>query len=589
MKNMNNLKKDLTVIILIFFIFSTVSLQVIGYKSSPVNEKPIDKERTYNRFYEHYFPEKYFTDKHILDVLSNDVLGLSVNTQKTIKTPLIKANQKESPFSNTSVNKPMDFPWPMYCHDVRHTGRSPYGTEGNPGTEKWRFETIGFADSDPSIDINGIIYTGSWFLYAINPNGTLKWKYDTSIVITSGPAIDENGILYVGSIWAMPNYLYAIYTNNGTIKWKYRTDDDISSSPVIGDDGIIYFGDWSGNIHALYQNGTLKWKYHTDNVVTSSPAIGLDGTIYVGSHDDYVYAFYPNNGSVKWKYNTGNWVHGSPTIGDDDTVYIGSDNGKLYAFYPNNGTVKWTISVGCMDASPAIDQDGVLYLGVWEEKFYAIYPNGTIKWSFNLGDNNGVWGSSAAISADGTIYFGMCYDMGYGSKGDIIALNPNGAEKWRNPIARSHSSPAIGDDGTVYICDHRDNGLLYAFGCLDPNAPDPPTINGRLNGEVGASYEYTFTTVDPNGDDVFYYVNWDDGTSDGWVGPYESGKDVKIHHTWSKTGTYTIQAQAKDTDNLKSEWGTLSVTMPRNKAVSYPLLSRFLDRFPIIKITLNLK
>ena len=33
----------------------------------------------------------------------------------------------------------MDSPWPMYCHDERHTGRSNYSTVGNPsGVEKWR-------------------------------------------------------------------------------------------------------------------------------------------------------------------------------------------------------------------------------------------------------------------------------------------------------------------------------------------------------------------------------------------------------------------------------------------------------------------
>ena len=66
--------------------------------------------------------------------------------------------------------------------------------------------------------------------------------------------------------------------------------------------------------------------------------------------------------------------------------------------------MKWQLHVGPMYASPAIDDNGVLYFGVWNGLFYAVYPNGTIKWSFDLGSQNGVWGSSAAISADGTIF-----------------------------------------------------------------------------------------------------------------------------------------------------------------------------------------
>lgn len=56
----------------------------------------------------------------------------------------------------------MDSPWPMICHDVRHTGRSPYSTASNPGTEKWRFKTDGWVDGAPVIDVDGIIYSGSF-------------------------------------------------------------------------------------------------------------------------------------------------------------------------------------------------------------------------------------------------------------------------------------------------------------------------------------------------------------------------------------------------------------------------------------------
>jgi hypothetical protein len=37
----------------------------------------------------------------------------------------------------------IDSPWPMYCHDARHTGRSPYSTANNSGDEIWRFATEG--------------------------------------------------------------------------------------------------------------------------------------------------------------------------------------------------------------------------------------------------------------------------------------------------------------------------------------------------------------------------------------------------------------------------------------------------------------
>ena len=522
------MKKGISIGIILLFIVSAVSPMVIGYKSDAIEEIAVEVE-----------PEI------------------------------------------TAVSGPMDSPWPMKGHDIRHTGSSPYGIADNPGFEIWKYKTQNAADCSPAIDNDGTIYIGSTELYAVYPNGTLKWKYDIPYHIeTATPAIDENGIVYIGTIWAMPNYLYAIYTTNGTLKWKYYAGDSIHSSSVIGDDGTIYFGNLDGYIHAVNPNGTRKWRYKTGSVVTSSPAIGEDGTVYCGSHDDYLYAFYPNNGTVKWAFKTGSWVHGSPTIGDDETIYIGSDDGYLYALYPNNGTMKWRCQIGATWASPALDENGTLYIGVWEKKFYAIYPNGTIKWTFDAGDYK-IWGSSAALSAAGTIYFGTC-DLEVDGGIDIIALNPDGTEKWRKFIKPCFSSPAIGEDGTVYIGSYR--GLL-AFGNYDPNAPEAPTIDGPASGKAGTEYDYNFTTTDPNDDDVYYYIEWGDGSVEKWIGPYLSGEEITLNHTWDEKGTYIISARAKDTDNLWGAWGELEVTMPKNKPFNFnfPLISWWLERFPQMK------
>jgi outer membrane protein assembly factor BamB len=482
---------------------------------------------------------------------------------------------------STLSNPPMDSPWPMYGHDVRHTGRSPYSTVYTR-EEIWRFKMSG-GESSPVIDKDGTIYTGIYDFYAIYQNGTLKWKYDTKGVILSTAAIDENGIIYVGNAHGDCN-LYAFYPN-GTLKWKFWVGESIFSSPAIGDDGTIYFGDANHRINAIYPNGTLRWRYKTGHVVYSSPAIGDDGTVYCGSHDTYLYALYPNNGTLKWKFKTGNWVHGSPSIGADGTVYFGSDDNYLYALSPNNGTMKWRCGVGAMDAAPAIDKNGILYFGVWQEKFLAVYPNGTIKWIFHLGKYNGMWGSTAAISNEGTIYFGMCYDMGHGNTGDIIALFSDGSVKWRKSIGRCHSSPAIGEDGTVYT--QSMNGYLYAFGRLDPNAPSAPDIDGPPKGKPGIEYEFTFNATDPNGDDVKYHIEWDDGNTET-TNFSPSGTDVQVKHTWNKKGTYIIKATAEDTTGLVGPEGTLTVIIPRTRATSYLWFQWFLERFPILSRLLYL-
>jgi len=475
----------------------------------------------------------------------------------------------------------MNSSWPMYCHDVRHTGQSPYNTINTAGVENWRISLENWVEGSPVIDKNGIIYIGGIGLFAIYPNGTLKWNI-SRLHIISAPAIDEDGIIYVGTIYAMPNYLYAFYPN-GTLKWKYLTGDSVFSSPVIGNDRTIYFGQASGDtgyINALYPDGTLRWRYHTSGVVYSSPVIGSDSTVYCGSHDNGLYALYPNNGTMKWRFGTGSWIRTAPCIAEDGTIYCVSLDNYLYAVY-QNGTMKWRTDVGA-GTSPTIGQDGTVYAG-WSA-LYAVNPiNGSIKWTYNPGSGRVIEGATPAHSADGTIYFGVC--VGDDEGGEIIAINSDGTEKWRATIAdeRVESAPAISEDGTVYIGSSwkPSGGFLHAFGPLDPNAPTAPTITGQTNGNIRKIYTYTFTSTSPLHRNISYLINWGDGTTTDWIGPYNSGYALTLNHSWQSKGTFIIQARAKDTDNLWGSYGTLSVTMPCSYDTPFMnLLEKILERFP---------
>jgi outer membrane protein assembly factor BamB len=564
----------------LFFISAIIPI-TFGSNIRTTDNESIVEDYNHDR---HLYPE-YYDCPNIDKITTYDskyVPRASTNSYNTYTEEIINLRELTQSFAGPM----MDSPWPMYCHDVRHTGQSPYSTINNPGVEKWLFDTIDDASGSPVIDDQGIIYIGSSALHAIYPNGMLKWKYETyyhSLMLA--PAIADNGVIYFGTAYGN-HYLFAIYTSNGTLKWKFYTGASIFSSPAIGNDGTIYFGDSNNHINALHPNGTLKWKYTTGDVVLSSPAIDDDGTIYCGSHDYNVYALYPNNGSLKWKFATNGWVHGSPAIGEDGTVYIGSDDGYLYALYPNNGTMKWRCNVGgAVWGSPALDGEGNLYLGVWNGQFHAVYPNGKIKWSFDTGGH--VWWTSATLSDDGTIYFGS--NIGDYGGGELIALNLDGNECWRIMVASdwTMSTPAIGEDGTVYVGSCNDGyhpgswGYLHAIGELDIDSPSAPDIHGPQSGKPNRKYDYTFKSTSPLGNDVYYYVDWGDNTVEEWIGSYTSGEEITLSHTWHLQGIYTIKARAKDTDNLWGPWETLTVTIPRNKA-TYNLL-RLLEWFPLLQ------
>jgi hypothetical protein len=120
------------------------------------------------------------------------------------------------------------------------------------------------------------------------------------------------------------------------------------------------------------------------------------------------------------------------------------------------------------------------------------------------------------------------------------------------------------------------------------NPPTTPAIGGPTSGKTGTSYTYSATSTDPEVNNIFYWFDWGDGTNTGWIGPYFSGQTANTAHVWSLTGTYNIKVKAKDdpdgngdcSDGMESSWGTLTISMPKNKQYIYPLFSRFLENHP---------
>jgi len=572
----NKLSKIISIIFcltILLFISTIISIGVGNKTNLSNNNLIIEKQKFYNYYQSNITNYGPINNNEYYE---NNCIKLT-NTKKL--------KQTYKPLNNS----PTDSPWPMYCHDVRHTGRSPYSTAGNPGTEKWRFDTDQWAKSSPVIDDQGIIYIAADYLFAVYHNGTLKWQFEPFIWIQMAPAIDENGVLYFGTRYADPDYLYAVYTSNGILKWKYPIGNS-QSSPTIGVDGTIYVGatdNWE--LFAFYQNGTLKWSFHANEKIYSSPAIGPDGTIYFGSWDNYLYALYPNNGTLKWKYNAGGGIRTSPCIDDDGIIYtVSATNGYLNAIY-SNGTLKWKTYING-GTSPTIGIDGTIYCG-WLD-LYAINPeNGSVKWIYDPGFQRRIEEATPCISTDGIIYFGT--HIGESDGGELIAVNPDGSERWRIFIAYDYtmSAPAIGKDGTVYIGSCNDGyhpgswGYLHAINALDPNAPSSPEIDGPNNCKMNVEYDYNFITTSPLSNNLYYWIEWGDNSGTGWIGPYASGEKITISHKWRMEKIYTIKARCKDIDNLWGPWGEFEVEVKKSHEMTAynTLFLKLFEKFPLLE------
>ncbi|UCF49974.1 MAG: hypothetical protein JSU91_00400 [Thermoplasmatales archaeon] len=176
----------------------------------------------------------------------------------------------------------------------------------------------------------------------------------------------------------------------------------------------------------------------------------------------------------------------------------------------------------------------------------------------------------------------------------LVKTDSDGNEEWSYII--EHESRGVTDSGS-YGIQTNDGGFIatgetgeYNLALVDillvklegsNQAPSAPEINGPVNGKTGVSYEYGFVSIDPDGDDIAeYIVDWDDGSRIEIIfGPFASGEEIALNHTWAKQGSYTITAKAKDINGLVGLKGTFDVSIPRGRMFQNILLFRLLGRF----------
>jgi outer membrane protein assembly factor BamB len=384
---------------------------------------------------------------------------------------------------------------------------------------KWSYPTSDSVRTTPAVAPDGgTIYVGSddHYLYAIDAaDGSLKWKFDTEGKVISSPVVDSDGKVYVGSDGkAGHGRVYAFNpadrlnqpngsTLNTSNEWLFYTPNNIDSSPAIGADGTVYIGDEQGHFYALYPDSRLadpngdetslnpanEWEFaHAGFSKTSKgrpaigPALDVDPSgnrkrVYITSldaADSTLYALDPADrlageafpGPHEWSFDTGDASEFMPTADPNSGVIFTDEMGnEIRALFPN-GNSKWVTVIGTDNFTPVIGKDGIVYAtgitGSSTGKLTALNStSGEIIWQFTDSDNLGDVRTTPAIAPDGSIYFGS-------DDGLLYAVNPDGTRKWTFPIpvdtndSNGHSSPTVGNDGTVYIGSSSDFNL-YAI------------------------------------------------------------------------------------------------------------------------------
>jgi PKD repeat protein len=324
---------------------------------------------------------------------------------------------------------------------------------------------------------------------------------------------------------------------DGSLIWNYSALSEVHSSPAIAYDAV-YIGASDGRLLCLDKDtGDYLWSYQISGSVESQPSVA-DGKVYFGTNPccgflSYFICLDAFTGAKIWDYNFGTQIgmKSSPAIAAHK-VFVCSGDGKVYAF------------------------GDIAYLADANGPYYGLLNN--------------------SIDFTGSVYGGEPDFTWYWEFGD------GGESTEQNP---THIYSQVGQyDVTLTVTDNNGSVAIdetSVFIKMPNRPPSIPEISGPASGKKGVAYPYTFVSTDPDGDDVYYVVSWGCcGNETHIYGPYPSGEEAIVSHTWNEKGTFTISVKAKDTKGSESDWATFEVTMPRLKISTSTLFLKLLERFP---------
>ncbi len=100
-------------------------------------------------------------------------------------------------------------------------------------------------------------------------------------------------------------------------------------------------------------------------------------------------------------------------------------------------------------------------------------------------------------------------------------------------------------------------GITFAAlvaGCNRNQPPAAPIVTGPSNGKAGATLAYTFSSADPDNDDIEYLVDWGEAPAQEWSPAYPSGQPVTQTHVFAVPGAYRVKVKARDARAVESGW-----------------------------------
>lgn len=289
---------------------------------------------------------------------------------------------------------------------------------------------------------------------------------------------------------------------------------------------------WSHDGANGFRNGRSGFPAATDNALQwslqlptgkapqrANVVINSEGVLYVGNYsreDGRGVHAVSSEGNVLWHNDSITRVNGSGAVLADDSVVILSRGHAVHRI-SHNGVELWTVNPDVNSArdfftSPLLDENGNIYACRQNSGMFALDSSGNVLWNASPTLNANV---SPAMLPSGSIVYS-------GNDGVLRMVDRDGVEQWtfNTGDTLNHSSPAIGDDGTIYIGTLNEG--LYAIsadGSLLWHKPNIDGVNGRpaisSDGNIIVSGRNSTLWVLNTDGDVLW--NFSAGLSTNWV------------------------------------------------------------------------
>lgn len=306
-----------------------------------------------------------------------------------------------------------------------------------------------------------------------------------------------------------------------------------------------------------------------------------------------------SNGNMIWSYTALNGPYDAERLENGNTLITDSGGSRVIEVN-TGGNIIWE-KTGLnepFDAERLTNGNTLIAESGINQRVIEVDSSGTIVWEISVDDpidverlENGntlitEFSSGRIIEVDNTGSTVWEYSGGLGNKFDAERLSDG------NTLLTdlyNYRVIEVDNSGTIVL---EIDGFDYPVDVerISNKQPNAPTIDGNNRGKPNTEYDFTFNSIDPDGDDIAeYIINWGDGTGEETIsGPFESGEEATASHSWTAEETFTIKAKAKDINAAESNWSEFEITIPRTKTTSHLLFEWFLERLPILERLLML-